>query len=88
MFVDNEAARGALIKGSTSSAASAGLVGEFWDVVARLGAHVWVERVASHSNPADAPSRNSLSWLQERGFEIDQAKALQRFEDGEKKLQA
>ena len=48
LFVDNEAARGALIKGSTSSVASAGLVGEFWDVVARLAAHVWVERVASH----------------------------------------
>ena len=82
LFIDNEAARGALIKGSTTSAASAALVGEFWDHIARLGAHVWIERVPSHANIADAPSRNSWRWLKDEGFDRVATDCLKEFEMG------
>ena len=57
LFVDNEAARAELVKGATSSAASAELVTEFWSLAARAVVAVWVDRVPSRSNPADGPSR-------------------------------
>ena len=56
-FVDNEAARFALIKGSSPTTDSAWLTGEFWRAEAESGAFSWFERVPSPSNPADAPSR-------------------------------
>ena len=57
IFVDNGAAKAALVKGSTTSSASAELVTEFWSLAAAESVWVWVDRVPTKSNPADAPSR-------------------------------
>ena len=59
-WIDNEAARYALMKGSADSASLRNM--------ARLNQHadlkapsmIWYERVASFSNPADAPFRGGL----------------------------
>ena len=56
-FVDNDAARHALIKGASPSGPSAALAGAFWSNEERLGSFSWVERVPTQSNPADGPSR-------------------------------
>ena len=57
LFLDNEAARYAMVKGYTPVASAARLVGEAWLQLAACGASAWVARVPSGSNPADAPSR-------------------------------
>ena len=56
-FVDNDAARHALIKGASPSGPSAALAGAFWSNEERLGSFSWVERVPTQCNPADGPSR-------------------------------
>ena len=60
LFVDNDGARHALIKGYTPSLASAHLVASFWESEAALASYCWVERVPSPSNIADGPSRLSF----------------------------
>ena len=57
VFLDNEAARYALVKGYSPVASAAKLLGEAWLSFSRSGASVWIARVPSGSNPADAPSR-------------------------------
>ena len=57
IFIDNEAAKSALIKGDSSSTMARWIVGECWHILASTSAHAWFERVPSLSNPADAPSR-------------------------------
>ena len=57
LFVDNDSARHALIKGGSPIQASARLVGLFWAGEARAMSYTWTERVPSESNPADGPSR-------------------------------
>ena len=69
LFVDNEAARAALIKGVSSSRPSAELVGWFWQSCAEHCIHIWIERVPSKSNPADGPSRDDFGWCHAEGFE-------------------
>ena len=67
MFVDNEAAKSALIKGTSTTNVAARLVHQFWGTVAEVEAHVWVDRVPSRSNPADGPSREKLGTMQVLG---------------------
>ena len=57
LFMDNNAASGALIKGSSRVLIVLAMIESFWGCMARLSASCWVERVASGANPADAPSR-------------------------------
>ena len=57
VFVDNEAARCALVKGYSPVRSAAQLLGEAWLQLARSGAAAWFARVPSEGNPADAPSR-------------------------------
>ena len=57
IFIDNDAARHALIRGGSPSGPSALMVDAFWTAEAELGAFSWIERVPSASIPADAPSR-------------------------------
>ena len=45
------------MKGFSGSAASAGIVQEFYDDEARNPTVAWFSRVPSFSNPADLPSR-------------------------------
>ena len=60
IFVDNDAARHAAIKGDSPSPFSAALVAAFWDRVSALEIEPWIARVASPANVADGPSR--LAW--------------------------
>jgi hypothetical protein len=69
LFVDNDGARGSLIKGSSTSLPSALIVGQFWSEAAAAEMYIWVDRVPSASNPADGPSRHEVQWLRDNGFE-------------------
>ena len=68
LFADNDAAKECLIKGTTRSKASAKLVSDFWTTAAEYELYIWVERVASAANPADAPSRRSCPELVRQGI--------------------
>ena len=57
VFLDNEAARHALVKGYSPLVRGAELVSEAWLAFAACSAAVWFARVPTRSNPADAPSR-------------------------------
>ena len=57
LFLDNNAAAGALIKGSSRILVALAMIESFWGYLAQVAATCWVERVASQANPADAPSR-------------------------------
>jgi len=61
LFVDNDGARGALVKGSTAARPSARIVQRFWVEVGRQASFPWVDRVPTHSNLADGPSRGDWS---------------------------
>ena len=56
-YVDNEAARYALIKVTSPTMDSAFLTAAFWKEDSNRKTFSWFERVPSPSNPADAPSR-------------------------------
>ena len=56
-WVDNEAARYALIKGQSLSRTMNSLVREFYDADSLHSSHGWIERVPRYSNVADDPSR-------------------------------
>ena len=58
-WVDNDAARYALIKGHSPSVVMRQLVRLFYSFEALAPTFSWIERVPSTSNPADPPSRNS-----------------------------
>ena len=76
LFFDNDAARQALVAGSTSSAASAAIVNKFWELVEECSASVWVDRVSTKSNPSDGPSRGDWTWCIAHGFRRVEATAL------------
>ena len=61
LFIDNDAAAQALIKGSASVEQALLLIKLFWNHIASNHLSVWIERVASASNPADAPSRGHIT---------------------------
>ena len=46
---------------------------EFWNLVQALHVRVFIDRVATDSNPADAPSRNDLVTGQKVGWETAEA---------------
>ena len=83
VFVDNDAARAALIKGSSGSMPSARLVHQAWVAAARHGMSPWFERVPSPSNVADAPSRLDLSGLEGLGLIDDGAQVAAECSDVE-----
>ena len=57
LFVDNNSARGGVLKGRSSSLTMDDLVKAFYAVEVQHPSFWWVERVPSKSNPADEPSR-------------------------------
>ena len=57
LYVDNDAATSSLIAGRSKVGVVNELVREFWALLSEAGAPIWIERVSSKSNPADAPSR-------------------------------
>jgi hypothetical protein len=57
LYVDNTGTEAALCAGAADNAATNLFAGAVWDICARRGIGLWVERVASDSNCADLPSR-------------------------------
>ena len=57
LFIDNNSARGGLLKGRSSSPTMDDLLKAFCAAEVNSPAFWWVERVPSKSNPADEPSR-------------------------------
>ena len=60
-FIDNAAAFGALVKGSSSVVQHDIIVGATWELIAKLDILAWFDRVDSKSNPVDGISRQNLS---------------------------
>ena len=78
VFVDNDAARHAIIRGASPSDPSAILVSMFWANETSLGSFSWVERVPTQSNPADGPSRLRFDEAKQLGARIhEEAEVLQ-----------
>ena len=57
LCVDNTGTQNALINGTATNQVVNQMVATFWQVAARNNISVWVERVDSPTNIADAPSR-------------------------------
>ena len=76
VLVDNDGARGALVKCTTTNLASARLVNQFWSVAAQHEVYPWVDRVPTRSNCADGPSRGGSRWLVKAGYEQVMCPAL------------
>lgn len=68
LYVDNEAAQGALIKGSSDSPSGAAIVSAFTRLEMELQLKVWVARVPTSSNIADGPSRGDCDELKARNL--------------------
>ena len=64
-FIDNEAARFALIKGVSGKSSMQILTTAFHDIDIASPCFHWIERVPSQSNPADWPTRGKTSELVE-----------------------
>ena len=58
LFVDNNSARGGILKGRSSSPTMDDLLKAFYAAESSYPSFWWVERVPSKSNPADEPSRS------------------------------
>ena len=70
-FCDNEGAKHGLVRGHSPVVESARIVGAFWIAAGAADAPTWVARVASASNPADAPSRGAFFWEEVAGWQVD-----------------
>ena len=57
LFVDNNSARGGVLKGRSTSPTMDDLVKAFYAVEVQHPSFWWVERVPSKSNPSEEPSR-------------------------------
>ena len=68
IYIDNEAARFGLIKGTSPTLDSAWIINEHWTMESLNGTTTWVERVPSASNCADGPSRGRFDILTNSGL--------------------
>eukprot|EP00438_Fugacium_kawagutii_P021348 Skav231110 [mRNA] locus=scaffold2605:8230:9288:+ [translate_table: standard] len=66
-YTDNEAAKGALIRGSTDSLLGQFFLDRFVDEELNRQLKVWFARVPTASNPADEPSRFEIEGLISKG---------------------
>ena len=64
---DNTGAESAIRRGTAISCDHARLVHTQWTHAAELGASLWIERVGTHDNIADLPSRNEFRVLEQAG---------------------
>ena len=62
-FIDNEAARNALIRGSSSVCSMNMITSETWRLVRTRQLHLGMEGVSSEDNPLDGTSRGDLRDL-------------------------
>ena len=74
IFVDSEAAEGALIKGYSSREDLCELTGVFWKMVMDINVLVYIDRVSTDANIADLPSRGDMSIAQRLGWDIREVK--------------
>ena len=76
LFIDNEAAAAAIIRGSSSSVDVDSIVQISSIVLLHLEARLWVEWINSDSNPSDGLSRDGLAdeWSLAQGWELSAAK--------------
>ena len=65
-YLDNEAAQGALVKGSSETSYAASMLRLFTEFEMNLQIKTWIARVPTSSNPADKPSRGDLSEMEQR----------------------
>ena len=65
-FVDNEAAKYALIKGYGKRARVNRAIGAFWTFHSKCKKSPWIERVSSSANWADSVSRNDWTLVKQR----------------------
>ena len=68
LFVDAEAVEGALIKGYSGRSDICELVGLFWALIRGLDILIYVDRVPTDMNIADAPSRNKIEEVEALGW--------------------
>ena len=71
-FVDNDGAREMLVRGTSSSGASASLLSQFWSAESRNASWTWFDRVPSPSNIADGPSRCSFELAKKWGCKVEE----------------
>ena len=69
-FIDNEAAKGTLIRGSSSVLAMNIITHHTWELFRKRALHAWVERVATDDNPIDKASRGDVSDLYDQQWDI------------------
>ena len=68
VFIDNDAARAALVAGGSGNKASEDIAARFWKEATRWCLFPWFERVPSPSNIADGSSRDDSQLLLKLGF--------------------
>ena len=68
LFVDAEAVEGALIKGYSGRSDICELVGLFWALIRDLDILMYIDRVPTDMNIADAPSRNRIQEVEALGW--------------------
>ena len=67
-YLDNEAARAGLIKGSGATRMADAIISEFCEMESSLQLKTWFSRVPSHSNLSDGPSRLDFSLTDSLGY--------------------
>ena len=67
LYIDNAAAEGAIAKGYSRSLFLARIASACWRLAERHGIGLWIERVPSSLNPADALSRGDDTIMREAG---------------------
>ena len=75
LFVDNEAAASALIRGASSQDDVGAIVQAFHWLAAKIGCRVWIEWVDSESNPSDGLSHLGVEdpWTVSQDWELQEA---------------
>jgi len=69
-FCDNEGVKAAMSRGASVCPESSAMVGDMWMLVARERIGLFVARVESKANIADAPSRDDASVMQAMGAQF------------------
>ena len=67
VYIDNDGVLGGILRGSSVAADLNQAIGFLWLDIAKAGIGVHCERVESHANIADGPSREFLSLVEELG---------------------
>ena len=68
VMIDSESVEGSLIKGYSSREDLCQIISVFWDLALKLRTRVFIDRISTDANPADAPSRNRLEFGARAGW--------------------